>query len=373
MHGSQTKKAIVQRHVTNELLQTSTLLPLQRSQGRDLSVDQPTMQPDAAIIEGAVAAVEQGQTHYVKEAGVAPLREALAAFLKGMNIVGYEQTNMFVTAGIQECRFLLIQRIGQLFGCIALPEVVHPGARKTAGVRQIDFRFLPVDAENGFLPTLRGMREVLKRGCRLLYLESPVRLTGAAFDKVTVKEIARMVEEFDAAVLWDQGLAHWVQHPRYVSLGAQPGMAERVAVFGEAWPGVGLEGWFIGYVGANEDWVESIRSQKQSLSICTSTPSQFAAVKAAEVYANLHDTQLEELVQFRREALTLACNLDIKLLTGAAVNLIALQVPDPEQSGDALREAGYWFADGTDFGVQGVLRLSVTHDNAIAEALNLLA
>jgi len=241
------------------------------------------------------------------------------------------------------------------------------------GVRQLDVRYLPVDAENGMLPTLSGMREAVEGGCRLLYLESPVRLTGAAFEEATVREIASMIEDFDAAVIWDQGLAPWVQNAPYASLGAQPGMVERVAVFGEACPGVGLESWFIGYVAANEDWVESMRSQKQILSICTSTPSQFAALKAAEIYPDLHAGQLLELAQSRQEALELARRLGAEPLTGSTVNLIALRVSDPARASAALREGGFWFADGADFGAQGVLRLSVTTDNAIVEALNQLA
>jgi len=154
---------------------------------------------------------------------------------------------------------------------------------------------------------------------------------------------------------------------------AWPGMAERVAVFGEAWPGAGLESWFIGYLAANEDWWESMRSQKQIISICTSTPSQFAAVKAAEVYGDLHAAQLEELAECRREALDLVRSLDADLLTGSTVNLVALQMSDPEHASTALGKGGFGFADGADFGAPGVLRLAVTTDRAIVKALKQLA
>ena len=88
MSGSQTKETIIQRHIANELLQAPILSPMQRSQGQDLSVDQPTMQPDPAIVESAATALEQGQTHYVDVPGIAPLREALTAYLKDMGLVG---------------------------------------------------------------------------------------------------------------------------------------------------------------------------------------------------------------------------------------------------------------------------------------------
>ena len=371
MRISQTKKMNIERHMSSGLLQAPTLLSVQRSRW-DLSADQPTMRPDSVIIETAATALEQGQTHYVDVPGIVPLREALAAYLSGMGLVGYEPGNVLVTSGIQECRFLTIQMMGEAFGCIGLPEVVHPGVRQTAGVRRINVRYFPVDDEDGMLPTLSGIREALEEGCRLLYIESPVRLTGAAFDEPRVQEIASLVEEFDAAVIWDQGVAPWVRDAQYVSLGAQPGMAGRVAVFGEAWPGAGLESWFLGYVAARGDWVESMSSQKQIMAICTSTPSQFAALKAAELYAELHASQFLKLAQSWQGAAELVRKVDARLMAGDAVNLLSLRVSDPERASSALRKAGFEFADGADFGAPAVLRLAVTTDNTIMEALNQL-
>jgi aspartate/methionine/tyrosine aminotransferase len=373
MSKSTTKTSIIQQHETNKLLQAPTLSPLQRPGQNDLSADHPTRQPYDAMIENAAEALEQGQTHYVDVPGIMPLREALAAYLKTLGLADYEQDNVLVTAGIQECRFLSVQIIGEAFGCIALPEAVHPGVLKAAGVRRIEVSSLPVDEENGLLPTLKGMRAALESGCSLLYLESPARLTGAVFDAVAVTEIAGMVAEFDAAVIWDQGLAPWVHGPPYVSLGSKPGMAARVAVLGEAWPGIGLESWFIGYVAANAEWFESMRSQKQIISICTSTPSQFAALKAAELYADVHQAQVDEFAQAHQKALALVRRLGAMSLPGSTANLIAVKPSDLERTREALRQGGFLFADGADFGAQGVLRFSVTSDDTSEEALQLLA
>jgi aspartate/methionine/tyrosine aminotransferase len=367
MSASQTKRTIIQEHEANELLQAAALMPMQRD-NRDLSVGQPTMPPDPAIIENATTALEEGQTHYVPVPGVDPLREALAHFLKEMGLESYAQDHVLVSAGVQEGRFLSIQMVGEAEGGIALPEVVHPGARKAAGVRDLDVQFMSVDAANGFLPTLSSMREALEGGCKLLYLESPVRLTGATFDADTVKEIAALLKEFDAGAIWDQGLAPWVED--YASLGAEPDMLEHVVVLGEAWPGVGLESWFVGYVAAKETWWEPMRSQKQIISICTSTPSQYAAVKAADVYADRHPEQRSELLSTRATVAQEAGELEV--LPGEAASVVALQAPDAERAATALHEAGYQFADGADFGAPGVFRLAVTPEQTVLDALKRL-
>jgi aspartate/methionine/tyrosine aminotransferase len=305
--------------------------------------------------------------------GIDPLREALSVYLKDMGAAEYGASRVLVTAGIQESRFLSIQMIGDQFDSIALPQVVHPGARKAAGVRPLAVSTLPVEAENGMLPSVSSIRECLESGCSLLYLESPSRLTGAIFDTPAVQKIAALLQEFDAAAIWDQGLAPWVQDGAYTSLGAQPGMAERVALLGEAWPGMGLESWQIGYIAANEEWWEYMRSQKQIMSICTSTPSQFAAVKAAELYTHLHPEQQAKLAEFKQQALKQLSKLNAKWLRGATVNLVALQASDTRDVAAALDKNDFRFADGADFGAPDVLRLSITSSNAINAALNQLA
>ncbi len=358
MIGSRTKDRTMQRHRANDLLQMPTLMPMPRT-SHDLSVDQPDGSLAGAAIDTAIAALQSGQTHYVDVPGIPPLREKAAAWLQSMGLADYAPANVVITAGSQESRFLTLQMIGEALRSVGLPDVVHPGACQAAGVRSLIVHRLPCDEGAGYLPTLDGLRAALANGCRLLYLESPSRLTGVAYDGAAVAEIAALVQQHDAAVIWDQGLAPWVSGD-YRSLGAEPGLAGRVAVMGELWPGVGLESLLIGYIGANAEWVASITSQKQIMSICTSTPSQYAALKSADVFADRHPARLAELQAARQR-------LPVAALSGAAVHLVAARLTQAQRA--ALHAAGFDVADGADFGAPGITRLAVTSDSALADAL----
>ena len=371
MAESTTKKRIIQRHQANEHLQALRVISGQRSP-HDLSLDHPTTQPDPDIIESATRALEAGNTHYAPVPGIAPLRQALTLYLQDLGLSAYGPEEVQVTAGMQEGRFLLIQMLANSYTGLGLPAVVHPGARMAAGVRPLEVTELPVDSAKGMLPTLAGLRVALEAGCKLLYLESPVRLTGVMYDAAAVAEIAAMVKHFEAAVIWDQGLAPWVLHGDYVSLGAQEGLAQQVAVCGEAWPGVGLESWFIGYLAANQDWLGQggIRSQKQLISICTSTPSQYAALEAATIYAKKHQEQIETLAHHRQEAVAIARKIGLDPLPGASVHLMALPVSNGTIQREKLQAAGFEVVDGHAFGAPDVLRLTITFDNTIHQALS---
>ncbi len=170
--------------------------------------------------------------------------------------------------------------------------------------------------------------------------------------------------QYDASAIVDQGLAPWVEG--YVSLGAQPGMASRVVVLGECWPGVGLESLAIAYVGVKPEWLEPMRSQKQIMAICTSTVSQYAAVAGADVYAEAHAGQLASLRSAHAAAVAAAKAHGATVAPGSAASVLALHGSGLAQK---LAATGILFADGADFGAAGTIRLAVSADGATAQAL----
>ena len=290
----------------------------------DLSADGIIRPLDERIIAATAEALESGQTHYVDVPGIAPLREALASFLGSFADAAYEAGNIVVTAGMQEARFLSIQMIGAQFDNIGIPEVIHPGVRKALGTRARQVISLPVDAQAHYLASLESISDALASGCQLLYLESPSRLSGAVYSDQQVAAISQAIAEHDAAAIWDQGLAVWVDGD-YASLAANDSEAERVAVLGEAFPGLGLAAWFIGYIAAPAAWVPTMQSQKQIMSICTSTASQYAALEASQLYASEGIPQLPSLRQTRDAVAQQANDSGLEVLSGAACNIIALR------------------------------------------------
>lgn len=365
--------SILQRHAENTSL-TLTAPPPMMAHRNDAGADDITAPLDERIIAGAVEALEAGQTHYVDVPGIGPLREQLAHYLSAQTNAVLGKPNLLVTAGMQESRFLTIQMIGDPFGRVAVPEVVHPGVKQAIGVRSLVVDTIPVEREAGYLPTPEGIRAVLAAGSRLLYLESPSRLTGAIFDAATVADIAKLVIEFEATVIWDQGLHVWVGGGAYPSLLAQPDLSNRTAAIGEVYPGAGLASWHIGYIAAPEAWIAPMQSQKQIMAICTSTATQYAALEAGRLYAEAHPIRAQ-MVMSKRQALTsMATGAGLTVVPGQASNVLALHL-SPEQMSKgmaALAQDGYGITTGSGFGAPEIVRLTVTPTVAVDEALQRL-
>ena len=133
--SSATKAYMLNWHNANRALNTP--LPAQTVRDdRDFSADETISPLDERIIAAASEAMEAGHTHYVDVPGIGPLRDALAGYLNRACGSAYESGNIIVTGGVQEARFLTIQKIGELYDSIGIPAVAHPGVQKALGVRR---------------------------------------------------------------------------------------------------------------------------------------------------------------------------------------------------------------------------------------------
>ncbi len=369
---SATKERLLRHLDENKLL--ATPMPSLMPRGpRDLSGDQPVGAILPEVASAATQALQSGQTHYVDVPGIGPLRTALAAYLQDSSNQIYESDNILITAGVQEARFLTIQKIGEQFEEVIIPSVVHPGVRRALGTRSIPFKEIEVDEANGMLASPADIRAALQQGGRLIYLESPSRLTGQTYDLNAVNELSAILQEFEAAVIWDQGLAPWLPANSYASPTGTSDLLNKVSVLGEAWPGMGLDSWFLGYIAAGPDWFEPMRSQKQIMAICTSTASQYAALTAGEAYGPQQKVTLAKMSDIRQSAVALAVEKGLVPLAGRAANILAFRpTKDARETQKLLKEAGYAVANGADFGAPGVLRIKVTTDNSTVDALQCL-
>lgn len=356
--------ALLQRHRVNEDL-NAAVIPAAARDALDLAADAVVGPLDERIIEATGAALDAGHTHYEPVPGIDDLRAALAQHLNETAGADWSAANLLVTAGMQESRFLTLQLIDAGHGPIALPEVLHPGVRKALGARPRETVSLAVDAERR-LPRPEAIRAALAGGSRLLYVESPSRLTGATLDADETAAIAAILGEHDAAAIVDRGLAPWAAGPV-----AAP--TERVALIGEAFPGAGIASWLAGYVAVPEDWLPPIQSQKQIMAICTATPAQFGALEAGSLYAQEQPARLEHMQALRAGLQERARAAGLEVLAGGAANLLALRLSASQkaQALSRLAAAGYQVADGGDFGAPDLLRLTVC--DAARPALDLLA
>jgi aspartate/methionine/tyrosine aminotransferase len=295
-----------------------------------------------------------GDTHYVDVPGNAELRRQIGAYLQAAGIaIGGA---VLVTAGIQESRFLTVQVLGKALGKIAFPRVVHPGVRECLGLRDLNCVFVEVGPDQEMLipPAAVGK---LESDVKVLYLESPSRLTGACYTKQQFDEIVSLCKKKDVTIIVDSGLHALVDDSCHHSdIGLE--IDDTTLLIGEAWPATGIEELCIGYIASSESMVKKITTQKQVISICTSAPSQNGAIAAGVDYMKRRPEFLASVLEKRSVLEAILKSIGARIVSNPVVNFV-LCVSDPALQ-QKLDAAKIRYSDSSDFGLPGFIQLSVS-------------
>lgn len=207
------------------------------------AIDAPPV--SEAVIDAAMEALRRGETHYTDRPGILPLRQLVSARLKRDFNVDIAAKDITITCGVTEARFvalkLLLPADGTLLNASpALGEVNDIG--RLIGAMAADSPFARIDV-----------------------MYTTLRTAGS--------EIPATLNPPTAWIIWDTSV---VGNPSFQPFRAYPDNASRVVVIG------GLDnvlpGWRVGWL-AGSEVAEKLRSLKQSLTICTTSVSQWAAVE----------------------------------------------------------------------------------------------
>jgi aminotransferase len=213
----------------------------------DLPPFPPSPVASPAVRAAVEAALDRGETHYTDRPGILPLREKVAALLEArFGLKTDAKTDLVVTCGVTEARFVAIQQL------------LTPGDSLAA----------PSDPARLFGPTLLRGATVAPD----VTPESPVvHLTSSTPEATMWDRIlamgpnARLIYEIDEP---DSGF-----HPAQIK-----GYADRTFTIGD----LGSGSWRIGYLASPASFSAGLRDFKQALTICTTNLSQWAALAAME-------------------------------------------------------------------------------------------
>jgi len=204
-----------------------------------------------ALVEAVARRMREGHNQYAPMAGVAALREALAAKIARLYGHQYDPaTEITVTSGATEALFS------------TLAALVHPGDEVILFQPAYD-SYAPAVRLAGGTPvfaTLRfpdygidwdEVRRLLSPRTRLLLINSPHNPTGTVFGEDDLDALTDLLEGTDALVVGDEVYEHIVfDGARHVSLASRPALAGRSVVISSFAKTYHTTGWKVGYCAA---------------------------------------------------------------------------------------------------------------------------
>jgi methionine aminotransferase len=229
------------------------------------------------LIDAVTRYMREGHNQYAPMPGTIPLREALAMKIERLYGHRYDPvTEITVTSGATEALFA------------SLTALVHPGDEVLLFQPAYD-SYVPAIQLSGGTPVFVTMRppdyhidwDAARRAVtprtRAIVLNSPHNPTGMILTADDIRELQRLLEHTDAAVISDEAYEHIVfDGARHESMSRYPAIAERAIVIGSFAKTFHTTGWKIGWTAAPKALSAEVQSIHQWVTFAVNGAIQLA-------------------------------------------------------------------------------------------------
>lgn len=245
-----------------------------------LGIGEPDFTTPQPILDAGIRSLQKGETHYTSNAGILPLREAVAGHIETLYGVHYQPSEVTITVGGSEALYLAATALlnpGDEVIVLTPCFVSYQAEVFLAGGVPVE---VPCRFENDFDVDPDEVRAAITPRTKAILIGFPNNPTGAVASRERLVEIGRIAEEHDLIVLSDEIYDRLVYDTQHVCFPALPGMRERTVLLGGFSKDYAMTGWRIGFVAAPEPLMQGMLRIHQYTVMCSSTTSQWGAYEA---------------------------------------------------------------------------------------------
>ncbi|HVJ51283.1 MAG TPA: pyridoxal phosphate-dependent aminotransferase [Aliidongia sp.] len=332
--------------------------------GRDivnLGIGQPDFPTPDHIVEAGRKALADGHHGYTPSAGIAPLREAVAADLHRRHRVEIDPAQVLVVPGGKVTMFFAIQMFGEPGAEILYPNPGFPIYESVIRYTGATPVAIPLREANGFAFRAEDVLARITPRTRLLILNSPANPTGGVVPRIELDRLVAGLERHpQVAILSDEIYGEIVYGTaEAVSLTTYPGIRDRLILLDGFSKTYAMTGWRLGY----GVWPHSLLPYAERLAVnshsCVNASAQFAGI-AALTGPREQCRHMVEAFAERRERIVGALNQlpGVRCLSPGGAFYVFPNITDTGLDSRTLQtrlleEAGVATIAGTSFGAEG--------------------
>jgi aspartate aminotransferase len=344
-----------------------------------LEIGEPDFTTPGHIIEAAVKAFRDGETHYCPAPGIPALREACAEHLSRHRGLPIEASRVVVTPGAKPFLFF-----GVLATCNPGDEVIYPNPGFPIYESVIDFAGatpvpLPLVEERGFAFSAEDLADRLTPKTKMVILNSPANPTGGIVERELNVEIAKLLADHDCWILTDEVYSEMLYDATHDTIASHEGLLDRTILLDGFSKTFAMTGWRLGYAALPEPLVEPIVRLLINSVSCTAPAIQLAGVAALTGPRDEVNAMLAEFRR-RRDAIVTGLNelpgVSCVMPRGAFYafpNITGTGIGSKELADRLLSEAGVAVLAGTAFGAYGDGYLRFSYANSLENIHEALA
>ena len=232
------------------------------------------------IVEASFKAIKDGKTGYCANAGIPPLRAAVAANVSASHGVEYAAENVAIEPGGKPV-------IGKFILALMNPgdEVLYPNPGYPIYESQIEFHgggavpYGYLEGDDGFVIDIDALKASITPRTRLLIVNDLQNPMGAECSPAELARLAELVLEHDLMVLCDEAYFDTRYEGKSASLASLPGIAERSVILYTFSKKFAMTGWRLGAAIGPREIVDVIAKLNVNDESCPNHFIQYGALE----------------------------------------------------------------------------------------------
>ncbi len=348
----------------------------------NLCIGEPGFITPKHIIKVGADNLLAGKTKYTPNAGILPLREAVAEKLRTENHIPCNPDQIIITAGGTQALMLALITLVDHGDEVIIPNPEWPdylGQVLMAGATPVS---AVLTEENRFKMTAEVIEPLITPKTKLIMLNTPANPTGAMLSADETEAIAELIKRRKVFVIFDEAYERLTYDGnRHVSLGSFPGLQDYLVTINTFSKTYAMTGWRVGYACANEEITARMVKLHENMVASVNEAFQLAAIRALESAASdvemmrqTYDKNRKLIVEGLNKLKGFSC-LNPQGAFYAFPNVKEFGGSSTEIAGMIFEKTHVATAPGSAFGSagEGYLRLSFANDYESLEiALNRL-
>jgi aspartate/methionine/tyrosine aminotransferase len=273
-----------------------------------LEIGEPDFNTPEHIKRAAIAAIESNQSHYTPSAGIADLRDTIAAYaakLRGM--APFAREEVVITPGAKPLIWNTLSALLDPGDEMVYADPAYPAYASCASYLGAKAIAVPLLERTGFRLDLDQLAARMSPRTKLLVINSPHNPTGGVLTREDLETIAELAIRNDVLVIADEIYCRNLYDGTFVSIASLPDMRERTIIVDGFSKAYAMTGWRLGYGIMPAHIARNVTLFNNNTFSCVATFVQLAGIEALEG----PDEPVKEMVEefrVRRDAIVSGLN-----------------------------------------------------------------
>ena len=265
-----------------------------------MEVGEPDFATDAAIMQAAMKALQDGESHYTAPAGLSELRQKLAQYYSEQLNCQLDWQNIAITLGASAAIQLVLSTILDPGDEIILTDPGYPCNRHVVRLLSARDINVPLDKNSAFVLTPEMIEPYLTPRTKAVMIASPANPSATVYSRQQIKQLADYCEQKGLHFIVDE-IYQGLQYGTEIFSAAE--ISSRIWVINSFSKYFGMTGFRLGWLLAPQGFMPAIEKLIQNLFLAPVTIAQHAAIAALSAPVLARHKKKVALFQQRRDYL----------------------------------------------------------------------